>query len=40
MKQLGQVNLVLIIGAFIFYFLGGFLLYGSLFAAVGAAVGQ
>jgi ABC-2 type transport system permease protein len=37
LKQLGQVNWVLIIGAFIFYFLGGFLLYGSLFAAVGAA---
>ncbi len=37
LKQLGQINWVLIIGAFIFYFLGGFLLYGSLFAAVGAA---
>ena len=37
LKQLGQVNWVLIILAFIFYFLGGFLLYGSLFAAVGAA---
>ncbi len=37
LKQLGQVNWVLIILAFVFYFLGGFLLYGSLFAAVGAA---
>ncbi len=37
LMQLGQVNWVLIIGAFVFYFLGGFLLYGSLFAAVGAA---
>jgi ABC-2 type transport system permease protein len=37
LAQLGQVNWVLIILAFIFYFLGGFLLYGSLFAAVGAA---
>jgi ABC-2 type transport system permease protein len=37
MKQMGQINFVLIIGAFLFYFLGGFLLYGSLFAAVGAA---
>ena len=27
-----------IIGAFIFYFLGGYLLYGALFAAIGAAV--
>ncbi len=38
MKQLGEVNLILVIGAFIFYFLGGYLLYGSLFAAIGAAV--
>jgi ABC-2 type transport system permease protein len=37
MKQMGQINFVLIIGAFLFYFLGGFMLYGSLFAAVGAA---
>ena len=37
LEQLGQVNWVLIILAFVFYFLGGFLLYGSLFAAVGAA---
>jgi ABC-2 type transport system permease protein len=38
MKQLGQVNFILVIGAFVFYFLGGFLLYGSLFAAIGSAV--
>lgn len=38
MKQLGQVNFILVIGAFLFYFLGGFMLYGSLFAAIGAAV--
>jgi ABC-2 type transport system permease protein len=38
MNQLGQVNLILVIGAFIFYFMGGYLLYGSLFAAIGAAV--
>jgi ABC-2 type transport system permease protein len=37
MKQLGQINVVLVIGAFLFYFLGGFILYGSLFAAIGAA---
>lgn len=36
-RQLGQINIPLIIGAFIFYFLGGYLLYGSLFAAIGAA---
>jgi ABC-2 type transport system permease protein len=37
-KQLKQVNIPLVIGAFIFYFVGGYLLYGSLFAAIGAAV--
>jgi ABC-2 type transport system permease protein len=37
-KQLKQVNIPLLIGAFIFYFVGGYLLYGSLFAAIGAAV--
>jgi ABC-2 type transport system permease protein len=36
-KQLKEVNIVLIIGAFIFYFVGGYILYGSLFAAIGAA---
>ncbi len=36
-KQLGSVNFFLIIGAFLFYFLGGYILYGSLFAAIGAA---
>jgi ABC-2 type transport system permease protein len=38
MKQLGQINFILVIGAFLFYFLGGYILYGSLFAAIGAAV--
>jgi ABC-2 type transport system permease protein len=38
MKKLGQVNIPLVIGAFLFYFLGGYILYGSLFAAIGAAV--
>jgi ABC-2 type transport system permease protein len=38
LKQLGQINIFLVIGAFIFYFLGGYVLYGSLFAAIGAAV--
>ena len=33
-----RINLPLMIGMFIFYFLGGFLLYSALFAAVGAAV--
>lgn len=33
-----RINFPLMIGMFIFYFLGGFLLYSALFAAVGAAV--
>lgn len=33
-----SLNLPLIIGTFLFYFLGGYLLYSSLFGAVGAAV--
>lgn len=33
-----QVNLPLIVGCFLFYFLGGYLLYGALLAAVGSAV--
>jgi ABC-2 type transport system permease protein len=33
-----QINWPLMIGMFLFYFLGGYLLYASLFAAVGAAV--
>ena len=35
---LGRINFPLMIGMFIFYFVGGFLLYSALFAAVGAAV--
>jgi len=31
-------NYVLILGMFLFYFLGGYLFYGALFAAVGSAV--
>lgn len=38
MKAFGKINFPLMIGVFIFYFLGGYLLYGALFAAVGAAV--
>jgi len=40
MAGLNQVNFPLIIGCFIFYFLGGYLLYSSLFAAVGSAVNE
>ena len=40
MNGLNQINFPLIIGCFIFYFLGGYLLYSSLFAAVGSAVNE
>jgi ABC-2 type transport system permease protein len=38
MAALDSVNFSLLIGAFLFYFIGGYLLYGALFAAIGAAV--
>jgi len=38
LNALKDVNIGLMVGAFIFFFLGGYLLYGSLFAAIGAAV--
>jgi len=37
-SMLGTVNFPLIIACFIFFFIGGYLLYSSLFAAVGSAV--
>jgi ABC-2 type transport system permease protein len=37
-KSLLSINFPLIIGAFIFFFLGGYLLYAALFAAIGSAV--
>lgn len=40
MNGMSQINFPLIIGCFIFYFLGGYLLYSSLFAAVGSAVNE
>ncbi|MBX2931276.1 MAG: ABC transporter permease [Chitinophagaceae bacterium] len=40
MNGLGQINWVLIIGCFVFYFLGGYFLYASLFAAVGSTVNE
>lgn len=33
-----EINWTVMIGAFIFFFLGGYLLYAALFAAIGAAV--
>ncbi|MEI6524182.1 MAG: ABC transporter permease [Bacteroidota bacterium] len=38
LQSLAKIDFVLIISLFIFYFLGGYLLYGALFAAIGAAV--
>ena len=38
LMYLNHINLVEILLAFLFYFLGGYLMYGSLFAAVGSAV--
>lgn len=37
-QRIGNINWALIIPCFIFYFLGGYLLYGALFAAIGSAV--
>ena len=35
---MGNINWLAMLGSFLFYFLGGYLLYASLFAAIGAAV--
>lgn len=37
---LSSVNWPLVIGCFIFYFIGGYLFYAALFAAVGSAVNE
>ncbi len=37
-SSMGDINFGLILGMFIFYFLGGFLLYASFFAIIGSAV--
>ncbi|GAA4403923.1 ABC transporter permease [Nibrella viscosa] len=38
MKAINSLNIPMIIACFLFYFLGGYLLYSALFGAVGAAV--
>lgn len=38
LEALYSINFPLIIGTFIFFFLGGYLLYAALFAAIGSAV--
>lgn len=40
MTELQTINFTLIIGCFLFYFLGGYLVYSALFAAVGSAVNE
>jgi ABC-2 type transport system permease protein len=40
MSGLREINFPLILGCFIFYFLGGYFLYSSLFAAVGSSVNE
>lgn len=37
-SMIGTINFPLIIGCFLFYFIGGYLLYSSMFAAVGSAI--
>lgn len=38
MNDFNRINFPLVLGCFLFYFLGGYLLYSALFAAVGSAV--
>ena len=38
LKAMGKINLPLTLGMFLFYFIGGYLLYSSLLAAIGSAV--
>ena len=40
LTNLSSVNWFLVVGCFLFYFLGGYLFYASLFAAVGSAVNE
>jgi ABC-2 type transport system permease protein len=40
MAELSKQNWPLLIGAFIIYFLGGYFIYASMFAAVGSAMGD
>jgi ABC-2 type transport system permease protein len=38
MEKIKWIDFFVVIGVFIFYFLGGYILYGALFAAIGAVV--
>jgi ABC-2 type transport system permease protein len=37
-SMIGTINFPLIIGCFLFFFIGGYMLYSSMFAAVGSAI--
>ena len=37
LSALAGINMTLVLSAFLFYFIGGYLLYGALFAAIGSA---
>ncbi|MBW8052093.1 MAG: ABC transporter permease, partial [Cytophagales bacterium] len=37
-KAIQSINIPLVLSTFVFFFIGGYLLYGALFAAVGSAV--
>ena len=39
-KSISQVNWPLVLSCFIFYFLGGYLFYASLFAAIGSVINE
>jgi len=39
-KAFSNVNWLLIFGSFVFYFLGGYLFYASLFAAIGSVINE
>ena len=39
-KNMGGINWLLILSCFIFYFLGGYLFYASLFAAIGSVINE
>ncbi|MBL7112162.1 MAG: ABC transporter permease [Bacteroidales bacterium] len=40
LSTLKNINFAVMLGSFLFYFLGGFLLYAAMFAAIGAAVNE
>ncbi|CAN5421397.1 ABC transporter permease [soil metagenome] len=40
LEAVKQINVLQLFGIFVFYFVGGYILYGSLFAAIGSAAGD